>query len=367
MFRRRTGADAPRTRIVAAALAALVAAAVCVCAPAQAYAATALTGTFTLTPGSCGGGAATGTYLRMILPSGGPSGPFMSNSDSTCGDQSYTPLAPGSDGGLISGGYQATPTPAFDASGNARAGRITAPVAFYGTSFATSSNPVDPQTHAAVGAPQVWANGSSLTADLRAFSVTWNNQYFNQGAPKPDGSLPGNTRAATGTYDAATGAFTLQWTSQVVGGPFDKFTGLWHLTGRFVPASGGRAAAAPARPAVAAPSASRSTAAAPAAAGQAAVRPAAAATTTRVSGAAHASSSAAHGSSSSSSAAAAPAAAASGQPPGGQQVAAATTTITQDRWQVSWWVLALVAAIAVAGIIALVAVTRATRRAAVTS
>lgn len=214
---------------------------------------TKLIGTFALTPGSCAGGTASGTYLRMILPSGSPSGPYMSNSDSRCGDQSFTPLNPGTDGGLYSGSYQPQPTPPFDSKGNAQAGTITAPAPFYGTAFATSANKVDPQTHLSVNAPIVTLTGSTLHADLRSFAVTWNSQYFNQGSPKPDGSYPGNTRPATGTYNASTGAFTLNWTSQVVGGPFNNFTGQWHLQGVFHAAgghsvgagSGGHASSAP--------------------------------------------------------------------------------------------------------------------------
>jgi hypothetical protein len=199
---------------------------------------TPLVGTFKIRGGSCSGGHITGTYLRMILPSGGASGPYMSNSDSKCSDQSFTPLQPGTDGGLFGGSYQATPSPAFDSAGNARAGRVTSPARFYGTGFATSTNSVDPQTKTHVSAPRITNNGGVLSADLRAFSVSWNKQYFNQGAPKPNGSYPGNTRAATGTYNASTGAFTLNWTSQVVGGAFDKFTGQWHLEGTFIPAKG---------------------------------------------------------------------------------------------------------------------------------
>ncbi|MCW2752418.1 MAG: hypothetical protein JWR83_3528 [Aeromicrobium sp.] len=207
-------------------------------APSAHAAATPLVGTFKLKGGACSGGKITGTYLRMILPSGGPSGPYMSNSDSKCSDQSFTPLQPGTDGGLFGGSYQANPSPAFDSAGNARSGRVTAPARFYGTGFATSTNSVDPQTKTHVAAPRILTNGGVLSADLRAFSVSWNKQYFNQGSPKPSGAYPGNTRAATGTYNASTGAFTLNWTSQVVGGPFDKFTGQWHLEGQFVPANG---------------------------------------------------------------------------------------------------------------------------------
>jgi hypothetical protein len=207
-------------------------------APSAHAAAAPLVGTFKLKGGSCSGGKITGTYLRMILPSGGPSGPYMSNSDSKCSDQSFTPLQPGTDGGLFGGSYQPSPSPAFDSAGNARSGRVTSPARFYGTGFATSTNSVDPQTKTHVSAPRIFNNGGALTADLRAFSVSWNKQYFNQGSPKPSGAYPGNTRAATGTYNASTGAFTLNWTSQVVGGPFDKFTGQWHLEGQFFPAKG---------------------------------------------------------------------------------------------------------------------------------
>ncbi|RNL79847.1 hypothetical protein [Nocardioides marmorisolisilvae] len=197
-----------------------------------------LVGTLQLTPGSCSGGKASGTYFRMILPSGHAGGPYLSNSDSRCSDQTVTPLSPGSDGGLRVGSYQPSASPRFTANGDATARRITAPAAFYGTSFATATSPVDPQTKRSVPAPQISVSGSRLTADLRSFGVTWNNQDFNQGAPKPDGSTPGNTAVGTGTYDASTGAFSLTWSSQIVGGPFDKFTGSWHFEGRFVPAAG---------------------------------------------------------------------------------------------------------------------------------
>src|SRR5262245_5847959 len=81
--------------------------------------ATTLTGTLRLTPGSCAGGRVGGTYFRMILPSGGANGPYMANNDSTCSDQSFTPLSPGTDGGLRVGSYQPIPSPAFAANGDA--------------------------------------------------------------------------------------------------------------------------------------------------------------------------------------------------------------------------------------------------------
>src|SRR6266540_4108612 len=52
-----------------------------------------------------------------------------------------------------------------------------------------------------------------LSADLRAFAAAYQGQHFNQGAPKPDGSTPGATTLASGTYTPATKAFSLQWAS----------------------------------------------------------------------------------------------------------------------------------------------------------
>lgn len=326
------------TALAIAALAALAALGCGLVSASPAAASVALRGTFMLTPGSCSGGAVSGTYLRMILPSGGVNGPYMSNSDSRCKDQSYTALSAGTDGGLVSGSYQPTPQPPFDKNGNALAGRITAPSPFYGTSFATSSNASDPQTKRSVPVPQVYANGSTLTADLRAFSVTWNSQYFNQGSPKPDGSYPGNTKPAHGTYDASTGAFTLDWTSQVVGGPFDKFTGQWHLAGRFVPAAGGSG------PVNTAPGGTNSGSQPGAQSGGTVHASATAGGTGRPDAAASAvtvKQPLAGGT-----AAAASNGAAN---PAAQQVAASTTTVTKDKWRVAWWVIVLTAALAIAG------------------
>jgi hypothetical protein len=171
----------------------------------------------------------------MVLSGGtNASGPYFSNSDSSCSDNTYTPLAPGTAGGLITGSYQPQPSPAFDSAGNALADQITAPVPFEGVRFATATNPTDPQTGLKVPAPSVVASGSSLSGNLESFGVSWNNQEFNQGSPKPDGTSPGNTAPVTGVYNSATGAYTLQWSSQIVGGPFNGFSAYWNLTGRFI-------------------------------------------------------------------------------------------------------------------------------------
>ena len=193
---------------------------------------TPLNGLLALAPGVCSGGSVSGSFFRMILPTGDASGPFLQNSDSTCSDQTVTPLSAGSDGGLVSGSYQPQPAAAFDGAGNAVSGQVTTPVRFYGVDFATGTNSTDPQTGSGTAVPQIYANGSELSGDLSSLGVTWNNQVFNQGAPKPGGSYDGKTSPIHGTIDGA-GNFVIEWTSQIVGGPFNNFTGLWHLAGQY--------------------------------------------------------------------------------------------------------------------------------------
>ncbi|MEV6773415.1 hypothetical protein AB0N05_32765 [Nocardia sp. NPDC051030] len=192
----------------------------------------ALNGLFALSPGVCSGGSVTGSFFRMILPTGDAGGPYLQNSDSRCSDQTVTPLSAGSDGGLVSGGYQPQPAAAFDAAGNAQSGRVTTPVRFYGVDFATATNPTDPQTGGGTGVPQLYSDGGNISGDLSSLGVTWNNQVFNQGSPKPGGGLPGKTSPISGSIDGA-GNFVIEWTSQIVGGPFNNFTGLWHLAGQY--------------------------------------------------------------------------------------------------------------------------------------
>jgi hypothetical protein len=175
-----------------------------------------------------------------MIESGGSlkRGPFLSNGSSSAGDQSYTLLRPGTDGGLISGGYQPPPNPAFGgALSNALASRITQPQTFEGIDFSVSTSPSDPQTSTAVPAPSIIDDGGNLSGKLQAFTAEWSGQYFNQGSPKPDGSSPGITAPLSGTYNETTHAFVMTWTSTIVGGPFNGFTGYWHLAGVFQPSA----------------------------------------------------------------------------------------------------------------------------------
>ncbi len=194
----------------------------------------ALKGTFALTAGADSAGAVTGSYFRMVQSGGTPTaGPFVPNGDSAATDKSYTLLAPGTDGGLTTGKYQPDPTPPFDGAGNGLAAEILVPVKFFGVGFAVSTNASDPQTGTATKRPKLTVKGTKLSGDLDAVSVAYGGQHFNQGAPKPGGERPTGTTGPTGTYNAKTKKFTLEWSSLIVGGSFDGFTGVWHLEGTF--------------------------------------------------------------------------------------------------------------------------------------
>lgn len=193
----------------------------------------ALEGVLAVTAGECpGDGAPTGSYFRMVEPGGTPEdGPFVENGDSPCADKTYTPLHPGSDGGLRLGAHQEGGDPAFE-GGNSQWGAIVAPTAWYAVNFGVATGPTDPQTGASVPPPSIEVSDGRITGgDLSAFAAAWNDQHFNQGAPKPGGERPGNTSGPVGEYDADSGAMTVEWTSQIEGGPFHNFTGIWRLEG----------------------------------------------------------------------------------------------------------------------------------------
>lgn len=60
---------------------------------------------------------------------------------------------------------------------------------------------------------------NTITMDLSSWFAWWNGTTFNQG------------NSATGSYDPTSGAFTLNWSKVIVGGPFNGTTGYWQLNG----------------------------------------------------------------------------------------------------------------------------------------
>jgi hypothetical protein len=202
---------------------------------------TPLVGLFKLDEGKqAASGVLSGTYFQML---GGASESPLPNGDSTALDKSYTLLRPGTDGGLRTDVYQPAPSPAFagtvngQPTGDALANRIVAPQKFFQIDFGIVTGGLDAQTGQADPLPQIVAQGGKLTGQTTAWVAQWNGLSFNQGSPKPDGTSPGHTQPVSGTYDATTGQFVLRWKSLIVGGPFDGYTGSWHLQGTFAPAT----------------------------------------------------------------------------------------------------------------------------------
>jgi hypothetical protein len=156
-----------------------------------------------------------GSYFRMIYPAAAKSkSKYFSNPYSTDPDKTYTLVTGGTDGGLRTGVLQSPPSPAFDGKGNSLAGAIIHPTSFTGIEFGLVT----------VGtAPSISVSGGRLSGQLIGFTAQWNKLSFKQGSSK-----------VSGTYNATTHAYVLTWTSTISGGPFNGFTGYWHLQGKFV-------------------------------------------------------------------------------------------------------------------------------------
>jgi hypothetical protein len=260
---------APRVAIVATMTFVALAGAACSASKTASYGQSGggrreLVGLFHMAPGAVVNGRMTGSWFQMLQPGGNAkSGPYMRNADSQADNGLATLLQPGTAGGLRTGGYQSQPALAFASDGNSLADAILSPTKFFGVEFSVSTNKVDLQTKTDVAPPTIWLEGGKLTADLSSWAASWNNQNFNQGAPKPvpstEAKAPGQEQAgrvwdwvsqewldsvpaptvngadATGTFDSSTDAFVLEWTSLIVGGPFNGFTGFWHLAGVYQP------------------------------------------------------------------------------------------------------------------------------------
>jgi hypothetical protein len=224
----------PFRRTAAGLLAAGVAAAAAIAlagAPSQAASSKALNGTFRLTAGSYSGGKAHGTWFRMIISGSAKKKAYLPNPDSRSKDKTYTLGRPGRDGGLATGRFQPSPDPAFDSKGNALARKIIKPEPFTAINFTVATLKKDPQSKKTVAVTGASVSGRRLTVRVPGYTAEWNKQFFNQGAPKPDGS----GAAATGTYNAKSRHFVLTWTSRISGGPFNGYSGFWHLEGTFSP------------------------------------------------------------------------------------------------------------------------------------
>jgi len=114
--------------------------------------------------------------------------------------------------GLRTGALQPAPAPAFDHHGNSLGAHHPT------TDFAGIK--LRPRHQGT--APAISVSGYRLTGQVKGFTAEWNNLSFSQGGQ------------VTGSYNAQTHVYVLTWSSLISGGPFNGFTGSWHLTGTSV-------------------------------------------------------------------------------------------------------------------------------------
>jgi len=104
---------------------------------------------------------------------------------------------------------------------------------FFGSPTYVGTNPLSYQNGSANPAPTATvAEDGTLSVDMSSWEVFWNGTAFQQGprVSAEEGFIP-----AMGFYDSATGAYSLDWSSLIVGGPFANVVGYWHLEGQIRP------------------------------------------------------------------------------------------------------------------------------------
>lgn len=205
---------------------------------AKATASTRLIGLFKLTPGQCTTAQAkpTGSYLIAISAAENHA---VTNKRGGCTNPAYTPLNPGSDGGLVTGAFQTEATPAFDARRDATASRIVTPVSFGHFKFGLSTNPRDEQDapggKPTFPAPVAIDTKGALAIDLRSLVLLYAgkaNSTCKQSSGLGCWEL--GSKSASGTYDATTHQFVVDWFSGESFVPNGDSVEV-HLEGTFVP------------------------------------------------------------------------------------------------------------------------------------
>src|SRR3954451_20774676 len=135
-----------------------------------------LVGLFKISAGHCSSSRAkpTGSYLIVVAAAQARA---VRNPRGGCANSDYTPLRPGTDGGLETGSFQGQPRPTFDANRNSTAGRLIAPAFFgrYRLGFATDTRDEQGAPGGAPPYPVPTALDSavSLTVDLRSLVMTY--------------------------------------------------------------------------------------------------------------------------------------------------------------------------------------------------
>ncbi len=103
-----------------------------------------------------------------------------------------------------------------------------------GSTCTTSGNGLIPGGPYAAPTGTVDTTAGTITMNLPSWVASWNGTDFNQGTN--NGSTSSST-VATGTYNASTGAYVVDWHSFITGGSFNGQTGYWQLSGNVTTAA----------------------------------------------------------------------------------------------------------------------------------
>lgn len=180
-----------------------------------------------INPGA-NGTTPTGSWLKLHSD-GNPAAALANPSSRNTSNTDFTLLAPGTDGGIDTSGFQGY-------------GDIVDPELFFGVPFDVNTQSSDlsfaggKAAAAPFSAPSFTWSATALTGgDIGAWSIRYGSagtgySYYNQGA---DYSGTIATDVLTGTRSGNN--VTLEWSSDILanysGDFFDGFTGLWHIEG----------------------------------------------------------------------------------------------------------------------------------------
>lgn len=204
-----------RRRSIAARVALLVTLAGCGASSAPAV--QPLSGTLRLNGGVCSSatGRPTGSYLVVISA---VTGKIVPNRAGGCANPDYTPLTPGTDGGLILGQFQGEPAPTFDAGRNSLASRIIQPVIFDGLRLGLATSARYEQSgnspDAAFPVPRAQLVKGVLNVDLRSLVFSYGGRGNSTCAETLGrGCYELGSFKAAGIYDPVSRHFVLDWVS----------------------------------------------------------------------------------------------------------------------------------------------------------
>ena len=198
--------------------------------------ATTLVGTFKLTAGSCATTHADRDVLPHDLSRREPhGGKFFDNPDSTCTDKSYTLAVPGTAGGFTTGKYQPEPGAGLLGDGKRPVEHDHPTTVVHGHQLQhRHESEGSPDRSCRTGADDQGQEREALGTG-RGVERIMEQALLQSGLAQARRHLAWADRAGHRDLQLQDPRLRADVGSAVVGGPFNGFTGYWHLQGKFVP------------------------------------------------------------------------------------------------------------------------------------